>query len=306
MVRLARDHGWVFLKRTWRAILAMLSHNALELAGFVAYTMIFALFPFIIFLVALAGFLGNQDAADKLVGMLFDALPHDIAATLAPAIQQVLTSRHGGVLTFGIILTLWSASSGIEALRLSLNRAYRSPEMRPFWKRRLQSLVFVVFSAIAMLAVSVLVVALPSLISIAASYLPLTEASKAKISISGTMVGVVIVFGGLAALHYWLPQRKMKIRELWPGVVFSGLLIVALGGSFGVYLSLIGNESVTYGGLGGVILTLLFFYMGGVLFSFGAEFNAAAKGFVGKERPRINSLDQDDGLAGVTTPDIPI
>ncbi len=296
----------MFLRRVWKAILGMLSHNGLELAGFVAYTMIFALFPFIIFLVALAGFLGSQDAADKLIGMLFDALPHDIAATLAPAIQDVLTQRHGGVLTFGIIVTLWSASSGIEALRLSLNRAYRSPEMRPFWKRRLQSLIFVVFSAIALLVVSVAVVALPSLITIMASYLPLSDAAKAKISISGTLVGVVIVFSALAALHYWLPQRKMKFRELWQGVLLSGALIIALGGSFGLYLSVIGNESMTYGGLGGVVLTLLFFYMAGVLFSFGAEFNAAAKGFVGKERPRSKTLEQDDGLARITTPDIPL
>lgn len=260
-----------------------MAHGGPEVAGFVAYTMIFAMFPFLIFLTTLAGFLGSDDAANRVIQTLFDNLPTDVAATLAPAVHDVLTQHHGGLMTCGIVATLWSASSGIEALRLCLNRAYVCPEERPFWKLRLQSLAFVVVSALAFLLVSVLMVALPSLIDLAvrylADYVTITRAMRAQLSVTGNLVGGAIIVGTLFALHYWLPQRKLALHQLWPGVLFSSVLMGVVASLFSAYMVSVVNVGSTYGGLGGAVAALLFFYVAGLLFSFGAEFNAALPRF---------------------------
>jgi membrane protein len=272
-----------FVRWAIKAVRTLSDHGGAEVAGYVAYTMIFAIFPFLIFLTALAGFLGSEEAANRVIDMLFTNLPNDVAATLAPAVHSVLTKRHGGLLTISILITLWSASSGIEALRLSLNLAYMCKEERPFWLRRLQSLIFVIMSSLAFLLVSVLMVALPALIDLAARYLSeyveITAALRAKLSVGGNAVGGLVIVGSQLALHYWLPQRKLGLRQLWPGVLFSSFLMGLVASLFSVYLASVGDVGSTYGGLGGAVAALLFFYVAGLLFSFGAEFNAALPRF---------------------------
>src|SRR5215469_6579690 len=130
--------------RLYLALLHLINNDGFELAGHVAYTTILAIFPFMIFLTAVAGFFGDADAAASGIQLLFSYMPEQVANTLAPVVSDVLTARNPSLVTVGAIGTLWSASSGIEALRLSLNRAYASAETRPFWIRRLQSIGFIV------------------------------------------------------------------------------------------------------------------------------------------------------------------
>ena len=125
----------------WRLVM---QDEGLELSGYIAFTAFFSLFPFVIFLAALAGFLGDRETADEFIAAMFDFMPDDVAGTLAPAVREVIGSRQGGLLTVGILTTLWFASNGIEALRTGLNRAYGVSEQRPMWWLRLQSVAFVI------------------------------------------------------------------------------------------------------------------------------------------------------------------
>ena len=119
-------------KRTlWQAYYNFDKDNGWMIAGHIAYMGLFALFPFLIFLVALAGFLGQGAAADTSVELGLELLPTDVASALKPAIDEVRQAPHAGLMTFGIMVTLWASSSGLEALRHALNLAYDVADRRP-------------------------------------------------------------------------------------------------------------------------------------------------------------------------------
>ena len=131
------------------------------MAGHIAYMGLFALFPFLIFVVALAGFLGQGAAADNSVQLGLELLPDDVASALRPAIDEVRRAPHAGLMTFGILATLWAASSGLEALRHALNRAYAVADQPSFWRTRLESLLLTILAAIVVIVVTILLVVVP-------------------------------------------------------------------------------------------------------------------------------------------------
>ena len=112
-----RDWIKIPYEAAWRLVM---KDEGLELSGYIAFTAFFSLFPFLIFLAALAGFLGDSETADDFNAAMFEFMPPDVAETLAPAVREVIGSRQGGLLTIGILTTLWFASNGIEALRTGL------------------------------------------------------------------------------------------------------------------------------------------------------------------------------------------
>ena len=140
----------------WQAYYNFDKDNGWMMAGHIAYMGLFALFPFLIFLVALAGFLGQGEAADNSVELGLELLPTDVASALKPAIDEVRRAPHAGLMTFGILATLWASSSGLEALRHALNLAYAVADQPAFWRTRLESLLLTILAAIVVIVVMVL------------------------------------------------------------------------------------------------------------------------------------------------------
>jgi membrane protein len=279
-VRTALQHLWSQTESAlrasiaWRTFERLDGHGGIEMAGNLAFTTILALFPFLIFLVALASFIGDAGAASRVVNWMFSFLPADVAHVLAPVVHQVMARPRGGLLTFAIVGTLWVASSGIEALRIALNRAYRATERRPFWLRRLQSIAFVIAGAAIMMAVSALII-VGGLISDFIAQLPILSAiGEEGWNIVRLAVGAVLLGAALLGMHRWLPGCDLSLRRIWPGALFTTVLWIVVASFFTVYLDNFGNYDVTYGSLGGAILTMFFFYVTAIIFLAGAELNA--------------------------------
>jgi membrane protein len=271
---------WAWLDAVWRsrlylAMLHLINNDGFELAGHVAYTTILAIFPFMVFLTALAGFLGDEQAAGSAIQLLFSYMPEQVAHTLAPVVSDVLTARSPSLVTLGAIGTLWSASSGIEALRLSLNRAYANAETRPFWIRRLQSIFFIIMGSIVFLILPVVIIAGPKLVELAGRYAPVGDLLGVAVGPMRYLFGGAVMLAGALVLHRWLPNRSLAWRSLLPGALLSVVLVLTLAYLLSFYVANINNFAITYGSLGGVIITLLFFYIAALMFSFGAEFNGA-------------------------------
>lgn len=248
-----------------------------ELAGHMAFTALFSIFPFLIFLAALAGFFGDEKTADNFVNLLFDFVPPDVSHALAPAVHEVLTNRRGGLLTFGLLGTVWAASSGIEALRTALNQAYEVAEPRPIWYRRLQSIGIVFLAALAITALSVTVILGPILWQLLEFFVPVPQAYRAIWTIGRYVVGTGIVTGLVLLLHRCLPRARQRWRAILPGAIATTVLWLVAASLFSLYLGTIGNYSATYGSLGGIVITLMFLYITSLIFIFGAEFNAALR-----------------------------
>jgi membrane protein len=253
----------------------LVSHEGLEMSGYMAFTAILSLFPFLIFAVALAGFIGSAEGAEIVVTSLFTYAPAEVAAVLAPAVRSVVAERRGDLLTFGIVFALWSSSSGIEAFRVLLNRGYEVRETRPAWRLRLQSVVFVIVGALVLVTISVAIVLGP-LIDRLVAFLGGAEAVGEGIWVLiryGAAIGITTV--SLIALHAFLPNRHMRLCEIWQGTLLTVALLLAGAYGFSLYVENLPSYDLTYGSLGGMILTLLFFYISAIFFAFGAEINAA-------------------------------
>ncbi len=259
----------------WRAIKAFVAHDGLELSGHMAFTAILALFPFLIFLTALAGFIGDAGMAERFVSFMFEFGPPTVAEVLTPVVRDVLTQQRGDILTVGIILALWTASSGVEALRLLLNRSYGVIEDRPIWKLRLQSALLVLVGAIFALLISVLIVLGPLIWHMLERFSVVSPFKDDLWFMARYGFALIMLVVGLSALHRLLPRRRKPMAQLWPGVIFTCVAWLLVAAAFSIYVTKLATYSVTYGSLGGVIATLIFFYVTAIIFAFGAELNGA-------------------------------
>lgn len=254
---------------------AMINSLSFELAGHIAYTGLLAIFPFLIFLAALAGFLGTAAGGLASVQSMLDLLPQDVAQTLSPVIHEVIDTRDGGLLTLGLLGALWVASNGIDALRIALNTAYDIQEERPWWLIKLGSIGAIFVGGVVFLLLSVLVILGPVIWKGLLWLFPLGPADRWAFSTVRYLLATLVLGSALMALHRWLPGRCLTLRSLLPGVIASTLLWLLVASLFSIYVAELGSYSATYGSLGGVIITLVFFYVSAVLFIFGAELNSA-------------------------------
>ena len=245
------------------------------LASHVALSGLLALFPFLIFGTALAGFLGADSFSETAVHLLFDTWPSDIADPLAREIQRVLTIPRGGLLTVSVLAAAYFASNGVEALRISLNRAYRVQETRYWYVTRLASLGYVIVAVVLFAVISIVLVAVPVALSFAETRFPWLEADLAVISNWGLFGTVLVLAVGLIFSHKWLPAGSRRIIDVLPGVALTLLLWTVGAYLFASYLSTFANYAATYAGLASIMIVLVFLYMVGVIFMLGAEVNAA-------------------------------
>ncbi|MDW6026119.1 YihY/virulence factor BrkB family protein [Mesorhizobium sp. BAC0120] len=250
------DDGW-----------AMSSH--------VAISALTALFPFLIFATTLASFLGAEAFAETAVHLVFDTWPAEIAAPIAHEVVNVLTVQRRDLLTFGVVLAAYFASNGIEALRTSLNRAYRVRETRSFLHRRIQSLVFVLIATLSFLAISVLLILAPLIERFLDSHFVWIRPYLGTITLWRFIIAAAVIVFGLVAVHVWLPAGRRRLTEIVPGILFT--LAGWLTGStmFAAYLDKFSSYVTTYAGLASIMIAIVFLYINSVIFILGGELNAA-------------------------------
>lgn len=252
----------------------LVAHDGIEIAGFIAYTGLVSLFPFAIFLFALAGFVGDAHTAEAVMNAAFEQLPREVAGTIAPIITDIFKQPQPGLMTLGIVGTLWVTSSGIEALRIGCSRSWEIKETRPFWKRRLTSVFFVTIGAISALAANLIVVVGPLVLGHIQQLVTVPELFVVIATLLRIGVAACLLAGTLALLYRYLPKRPIAWRRVFPGAWLASFLWITLASLFSFYLSNSGDYSVTYGSLGGIVITLLFLHFSAIIFLFGVEYAA--------------------------------
>ena len=211
----------------WQAYYNFDKDNGWMMAGHIAYMGLFALFPFLIFLVALAGFLGQGEAADNSVELGLELLPEDVASALKPAIDEVRRAPHAGLMTFGILATLWASSSGLEALRHALNLAYAVADQPAFWRTRIESLLLTILAAVVVIVVMVLLVVVPLVvdtIQIVFHQQAGTAPEPGFLAGPRDALGFLLLLGLLMLLYRVLPSVRLRATEIVPGAVLAWVL----------------------------------------------------------------------------------
>jgi membrane protein len=242
----------------------------------IALALLTSLFPFLIFVTALAGFFGSQDLSDEAAQLLFGAWPPEVAGPIASEVHNVLTAPRGGLLTFGAVLALYFSSSALEALRTGLDRAYDFVDTRPWWLLRLQSIAFMAFASFALLALAFLVVLGPLIWSRVIAVAPGLASMYTLVTFARLGIATIALAVTLLLAHLWLPAKRLRLVDVAPGVIVTFVCSVGFGEAFGIYLSEFARNYVTtYAGLASVMITLVFLYSLAAIFVFGGELNAA-------------------------------
>jgi membrane protein len=253
-----------------------LEDDGWAIASHIALSTLMALFPFLILVTALAGFVGARDLADQAANLLLEAWPQQAAEPIAGEIHRVLTTARGDVLTFSAVFSVYFAASGVESLRIGLNRAYAVKETRSWILLRVESVAYVLVGAIALLAFTVFIVLGPLLFAAALRHAPWLEPLQTTLTFARFAIATGLITIALFVLHKWLPAGERKFREVVVGIVATLVLWLVGGIVYGRYLAEFASNYVTYyAGLASVMIALVFLYLTASIFMFGVELNAA-------------------------------
>lgn len=255
------------------AVRAVYADSGFAMAGAVAYSFILSLFPFSIFLGALAGVFGGEERAKEGVKQLFEIVPGPVAQALAPEVMEVMGRTRFDLLTYGAFISLFFATSAIESLRAALNVAYRQKETRPYPVCLLQSAAFVILSAVGVLVLTWGVVVGPEMVARIKPAWLLWLADHGWLSLVVRLFIVAAVIGiQLLAYHLWLAAGHRRLADIWPGVLLSVVLWLLAARLFGTWLTF-SNYSRFYAGLASIMAALVFFQISAVIILLGAELN---------------------------------
>ena len=214
-----------------------LADDGWAIASHIALSALMAMFPFFIVLTSLAGFFGSADLADEIANLLLATWPQEVARPLANEIHDVLTTARTGVFTLGVVLSVFFASSGVESLRIGLNRAYELVETRNWIVLRLESIGYVLIAALALLALGFLVVLGPLLFRTFARHVPWVRPwHEATFTFFRFALAALVLTVALIVAHKWIPAGRRRMSEIIPGIAATLFLWLAAGVGLGRYL----------------------------------------------------------------------
>ena len=258
------------------AFLKFLADDGWAIASHIALSALMSLFPFLIIVMAVAGFLGTRELAEEVAGILLEAWPAQVAEPIAAEIHKVLTTTRVDVLTVGVALALYFASTGIESLRIGLNRAYGVAEVRSWWVLRLESIGYVIVATAALLVLALLIVLAPLIFATTVRYAPWLAPLWPLINLLRFAVASVVLIVALVLVHKWLPAGRRRFTEIAPGILATLVLWLIAGELFGTYLAQFAYTYVSYyAGLASAMIALVFLYVTASIFIYGADLNAA-------------------------------
>jgi membrane protein len=268
-------------------------------AGAVTYSGVMALFPFLLFLVALASLVVTPDQAEQIVQQLGTVAPQNVTQILGDRIRAIASDSKTGLLTLGAAVALWSASSGVSEVQRALNIIYGVQEGRPFWKSR--------GIALFMTLVAGVVALVAGLVAVAAG--PIGDAIGGPLGMA--LAWLRLPVAGLlmmllwALLYYVLPDVEQKFRFITPGSVLGVIVWVLASWGFSKYVANFGKYDATYGSVGGAIVMLLWMWLSSLVLLLGAEVNAVIEHKSAEGKRAGAKRLSDAGVSGTKTEEVP-
>jgi membrane protein len=254
--------------------------NALGYAAQLAYYFLLALFPLLIFLTSLVGFLGG--AQELLLQFLGKVMPSDAMDIVNSWMRDVVTNKGGGLLSFGLLAALWAASAGLAALMDALNTAYDVKEGRPFWKVRLVAIALTLALGLLVVGGAVLITASDALVAWVAAHLGLSAAVQSLWQYVNYLIGVGLLLVGVSLIYYFAPNVEQQWHWITPGSIFATVTFLLASFLFSLYLRYAPSYSATYGSLGAVVVLMLWLYILGLVIFVGGEINQIIEKAQGK------------------------
>ena len=273
----------------WRTVAAEVYNRAFEdeifsRAAQLAYYWLFSIFPLLIFLTALLAYLPLPRFFERLFEYLQKMLPPDAYSLINSTFQQITTQPRGGLLSFGILVSVWASANGMEAIITAVNTAYDIPNRRAWWRERLLALQLTLGLALFVIVALGLLFFGESIGERVAMHYGYGETFRGFWNLArwAGIIGFILL--ALELLYFLAPNTKQRWRDTTPGALFAlgGWLLVSFGFKF--YVARFGNYNATYGALGGVMVLMLWLYLTGVAILLGGEINSVLSQVKAKEQ----------------------
>lgn len=252
-------------------------HQSANQAGSMAFSTVLAMFPLVLLLSAGAAFIGSPGDAAALVSRVVDYAPPLVRSAMQPVINQVLAQRSQALLAIGLFVTLWTASSGMQAVRTALNRAYGIERGLPFWRARLKVTLFTVVVGGGILATFSSVIVMPYVWQALEQNMGVGRETvwlRNSVRYGSAFVVLVVLY---ALLYGWLPDIRQRLGTVLPGAVVGAALWVGAAATLSYTLRSAGKLALLYGSFAGVVATLVFLYVTASTLIYGAEVNAVLR-----------------------------
>ena len=278
----------LFSKKFWINVWARTQKDEIwGRAAQLSYFFLLALFPLLIFLITLFGYFNGAGShlQKRMIAYLGDVMPPVALQLVVATLDEVTKGRGTGKLSFGILLALWAASSGVNALAEALNSAYDVQETRPWWKVRLISLGLTIFLSLLIISALLLVLyggqlgeALATTIGAGQVFSIIWQSLQIPIALVFVLIALVMIYRfvpNAGAKRHGKGLRDSDYRRRWfsPGVIIAVLLWLLVSLGFRWYLDFFNSYSATYGSLGALIILMLWFYLTGAAILLGGEIN---------------------------------
>ncbi len=262
---------WRFVRRVTGGVL---EHQSMGSASMIAYYLLFATFPILLTLASLLAFLPIPNLMDWMLRLLGEVVPSAAVDLMRDSVERLVTRQRSGLLSVGIVISVWAAANAVEALMQGLNRVYGLREHRPFWKTR---------GIAILLAVGVSLFTVLGLLALwfgtqvshwwsgrgGLGPLPVLVWDVARWPLV-----LVFLVGAIDQLYFIGPSVRQRWRWVTPGAVVAVLGWVAASLGFSAYVRHFGSYNATYGSIGAMIILLTWMYLTAFFVLLGAEVNA--------------------------------
>lgn len=249
-----------------------LEDDIFALASQLAYSLLFAFFPFLIFVMTLIGF--SSIRSEEVLDLFSKIMPYQVYSLIKNTVVEVVDTKNGNLLSFSLIVTIWASISGFNAVIKGLNKAYKENERRGFLKVQMVSLIFTFGLVLVIFSIAFLMVFASvneAFIERTIGYPQITSYIWDVIKYLILVFGMIFIF---AALYRYTPTKKYEWKDVAWGAVFStvGWIIASFGFSF--YVNNFGNYSKIYGSIGTVIVLMIWLFIGSFIVILGGELNS--------------------------------
>lgn len=247
-------------------------NRATELAAEQAYYYMLSIFPMLILLLSIVPYLSIE--TKQAIHLLQSVMPGETAKIFKENVVQFINKPSGGVLTFGILGTIWSASNGINAFIKAINQSFDVEETRSFIKVRLLSIVLTIGLIFALVAALILPVFGGVLLDMVKNWMGLPPGTEIMLNLLRWLIAIGIMVSILSVLYHLAPNKTFPFKHVLPGAIVATVLWQLTSLIFSFYVNNFGSYSATYGSLGGVIVLMLWLFLTGLILVIGGEVNA--------------------------------
>ncbi|MCK9994733.1 MAG: YihY/virulence factor BrkB family protein [Candidatus Krumholzibacteria bacterium] len=274
---------WLFLIRLQRE---MAYDDCMGMAAQISFYTMLGLFPFLIFLLSLLStFPLGESLKPEMLEALREQMPRESAEYVAGIVLELLPHYSQGLLSVGLLASLWGASMAVGALITTINRAYNIRPRRNMVTQKLMSIILVLLlSGMWLMSMTIILVG-PGITQNIFEFMGIASETNTFWTSMRLPMAFILNLTALTILYYFAPEARQRVLSILPGALTATILWLLASSAFRIFLRNFGTYNKTYGSLAALIILMVWLWISGLVFLLGAEINSLMKRVEDEDSP---------------------